>query len=501
MSYLICSFFSLFAKATRLSGKLTASGINLTILLLILGIFLILLGIKLYRLLNCVSIFCTTAILLCTLMGGKYDWGAVVTAFTVIGCLLGAMMYGWKLFGAVAFSALAAAGIAWSVYPVWWVPCIAAGTAGLFTALFPLAGITFFTSFAGGVLLKEQFPAAVSYPALALITASGTAFQLLLFGKKQTLFTQIMPARLSVWLRKRKSGGAQSTAEVRESASDPLAVFPQKMPVSPAISDKADVLTPPAQSKTPVKPPVAAEKKPDAAPAAKSVKLAESITVFRKEIKYIIPRRDALAIQAVLDKIMSRDRNGDNGNYYIRSQYYDSIYDRDLADNLDGLYEKRKIRLRVYSPDDKTAKLEYKCKNGADGVKYSLTIPREDAMRMEQGDFSFLLGRSEALAIRLYMRLTEGAYTPKSIIEYRRLAFTYPAGDVRITFDTDIRAGGYPYGLFENVNTFPLSDNELVLMEVKYTDYMPEEIRRVLNVVDDLSTSNSKYSTARLKCT
>ena len=198
---------------------------------------------------------------------------------------------------------------------------------------------------------------------------------------------------------------------------------------------------------------------------------------------------------------MSRDANGINGSYRIRSQYYDSVYDRDLADNLAGLYEKRKIRLRIYSPEDKTAKLEYKCKNGADGVKYSLCVSREEAMRMERGDFSFLLERSEALAMRLYMRLTEGAYTPKSIIEYQRLAFLYPAGDVRITFDTDIRGSGYPYGLFGDICTFPLSSSEQVLMEVKYTGYLPDELRRVLNAVDDLCTANSKYSAARLTCT
>ena len=174
-------------------------------------------------------------------------------------------------------------------------------------------------------------------------------------------------------------------------------------------------------------------------------------TVFRKEIKYLISRREAMILQQKLDGIMERDIHGENGRYFIRSQYYDSIDDQDLWDNLDGMYEKRKIRLRIYSLNDLSAKLEFKCKNGSDGVKYSIPVSREQALRMEQGDASFLLEYETELAMRLYLRITQGCYRPKTIIDYQRLAFAYPAGDVRITFDTDIRGSLYPYGLFEEV--------------------------------------------------
>ncbi len=165
-------------------------------------------------------------------------------------------------------------------------------------------------------------------------------------------------------------------------------------------------------------------------------------TVFRKEIKYLISRREAMILQQKLDGIMERDIHGENGRYFIRSQYYDSIDDQDLWDNLDGMYEKRKIRLRIYSLGDLSAKLEFKCKNGFDGVKYSLPVSREQALRMEQGDASFLLEYETELAMRLYLRITQGCYRPKTIIDYQRLAFAYPAGDVRITFlSTDIERG------------------------------------------------------------
>ena len=40
-----------------------------------------------------------------------------------------------------------------------------------------------------------------------------------------------------------------------------------------------------------------------------------------------------MILQQKLDSIMERDIHGENGRYFIRSQYYDSIDDQDLWDN------------------------------------------------------------------------------------------------------------------------------------------------------------------------
>ena len=195
-------------------------------------------------------------------------------------------------------------------------------------------------------------------------------------------------------------------------------------------------------------------------------------TVFRKEIKYLISRREAMILQQKLDGIMERDIHGENGRYFIRSQYYDSIDDQDLWDNLDGMYEKRKIRLRIYSLNDLSAKLEFKCKNGFDGVKYSLPVSREQALRMEQGDASFLLEYETELAMRLYLRITQGCYRPKTIIDYQRLAFAYPAGDVRITFDTDMQFLPITDQILQDAICF------LRLLQVLPPDKLPDTFHR-----------------------
>ena len=137
------------------------------------------------------------------------------------------------------------------------------------------------------------------------------------------------------------------------------------------------------------------------------------IQVLRKEKKYILPRKNAMELERQLSGIMALDQNGVEGRYFIRSQYFDSLYDRDLTDNLAGVWEKSKLRLRIYSLDAEKAKLEWKQKWGLDSLKSSLTVTREQALAMERGDAAFLLNMDSDLARELYFRFTEGNYRPK----------------------------------------------------------------------------------------
>ncbi|MCH4192203.1 MAG: polyphosphate polymerase domain-containing protein [Butyrivibrio sp.] len=224
------------------------------------------------------------------------------------------------------------------------------------------------------------------------------------------------------------------------------------------------------------------------------------LKVFRKEIKYRIPVETYLMLEGRLGLLLERDRYGDQGEYVVRSQYYDSFCDQDLQDNLDGLMEKRKIRLRIYSPEDCSAKLEYKCKSGMDGLKYSIVISKKEALQMENHDYSFLLMHEEELATFLYVKLMQNVYRPKTIVEYHRRAYTCPASDIRITFDYDMRFATSPYGLFDSGEMYqPLGNMDMGVLEVKYNDFLIAPVREIIQQIDRLADANSKYSQARLR--
>ncbi len=220
--------------------------------------------------------------------------------------------------------------------------------------------------------------------------------------------------------------------------------------------------------------------------------------IKRKEIKYLVPIEKMSHLKSIFDNILERDKHGINGTYLVRTQYYDTLEDDDLFDNLSGIIEKKKIRLRTYFEDESTFKLEYKYKYNTDSTKYSLIITRDEAVLMENHKYDFLLNKKSELALFFYYKLLEGCYRPKTIVEYNRLAYIYPVSRVRITFDTNVRATAYPYGLFdERLNTFPIVSPDIGVLEVKYNECLPSSLKHILESIDALPQTNSKYVRAR----
>lgn len=221
--------------------------------------------------------------------------------------------------------------------------------------------------------------------------------------------------------------------------------------------------------------------------------------VLRKEIKYIIPIEHFSRLKVKLDLLMERDENGVNGKYLVRSQYYDSVRDNDVFDNLSGVEEKRKIRVRIYSPKSLDAKLEYKMKSNTDSRKMSIALTKDQALRMEAGNFSFLLDKDEDLAKLLFVKINQNGYRPKSIVEYQRLAFKYPVSDLRITFDTEVRSTVDPYGLFkDHLASIPLLSEDLGILEIKYSGFLPSPFSKIVSEIDKIAEGVSKYSLSRL---
>ena len=69
-------------------------------------------------------------------MNGKTGWGTIVTAFTILGCLMGYMAFKWKTADSMLLSAMTAAAVVWMCYPFWWVAVIFAAGAAVAAAFF-----------------------------------------------------------------------------------------------------------------------------------------------------------------------------------------------------------------------------------------------------------------------------------------------------------------------------------------------------------------------------
>lgn len=222
-----------------------------------------------------------------------------------------------------------------------------------------------------------------------------------------------------------------------------------------------------------------------------------TLTVLRKEMKYVIYKHEFAVLRGQLGELMSRDTNGGDFGYTVRSLYYDSIYDDELYATVDGLLKKSKIRLRTYGGSS-VIKLELKQKDGADSLKESLTLTKDEAYAMQECDYGFLALREEPVARKIYMQLMRGAYQPKTLVEYEREAYTYPVGNIRVTFDTDVKATASGWDIFsENPPWTTIIPSATGVLEVKYSTILPSFIKAAVET-GSLSMANSKYAQSRL---
>lgn len=220
------------------------------------------------------------------------------------------------------------------------------------------------------------------------------------------------------------------------------------------------------------------------------------ITILRNELKYTLSYQEFALLRPRLQAVLYPDTHGGAFGYTVRSLYFDSVYDTEYYAAADGLLCKSKIRLRSYG-EDSTIKLEQKQKQGIDSRKRSLILTREEALQMQCLDFEFLTRRPEPEARGIYLQLVEGAYQPKSLVEYDREAYVFPAGDVRITYDTGTRATIGGWNLFDKNPPFaPVIPGGTGVMEVKYTGLLPPFIKGLIET-GNLTAANSKYVQSR----
>ena len=220
--------------------------------------------------------------------------------------------------------------------------------------------------------------------------------------------------------------------------------------------------------------------------------------VLRQERKFFMTIENMVALSARLDPIMIQDSHNGALGYRIRSLYFDTIYEKDYNEKLDGLELRRKIRLRIYDPEADYAMLEMKQKEGSNQKKRSLRLSRDDAIMISEGRYDSLLKYEDPFAQECYGLMHMQCYRPKTIVEYQRKAYIAKENKIRITFDNNIRATETQLELFcTNLNMYPVLDPFNCVLEVKYNGFMLSYIKNLVNAANRSEVSVSKYCLAR----
>lgn len=215
---------------------------------------------------------------------------------------------------------------------------------------------------------------------------------------------------------------------------------------------------------------------------------------FRHELKYLISYADMELLRLRLGVLMRPDENTVNGFYKIRSLYFDDYWNTAYEDKLSGVYHRKKYRIRIYNDSDAVIKLE--CKHKLDQYirKTSASLTRAETEDILAGKYGFLLKKDSPLCREFYYQCTSRMLRPRVIVDYEREPYVCDAGDVRVTFDRDVRATNVFADFFSGrlPSQYVMEDGKVV-MEVKFTEFLPKYIKKALSCGSSELTAYSKY--------
>ncbi|NHN32088.1 polyphosphate polymerase domain-containing protein [Paenibacillus agricola] len=220
---------------------------------------------------------------------------------------------------------------------------------------------------------------------------------------------------------------------------------------------------------------------------------------YRHEMKYLINHHQFFIIRQRLKSLMSPDKNaGPTGEYHIRSLYFDDVNNKALHEKLGGVRDRAKYRIRIYNVEDNVIHFEKKIKRNDYIAKIKEPLTRDMYDAIIAGDYEVLNDPSKPLFMELYQEMKHKLLRPKVIVEYIREPFVCHNGNVRITFDKELRTGLHAIDIFDK-KLYPIRaiDENQTILEVKYDEYLPEYIRAALQNEGLNRQSASKYVICR----
>jgi len=218
---------------------------------------------------------------------------------------------------------------------------------------------------------------------------------------------------------------------------------------------------------------------------------------MRYELKYILTPVQYILLKNKLKWLLEPDVHAQEGQYFIRSIYLDTPDRKALREKIDGVQDREKYRIRFYNGDSAHCVLECKKKRGTRIEKVSQPLAPEQVNRLlhpqtlQGKDLGQVLEEAQGLYRQTCLLCAEGLQ-PVVTVDYIREPYVASFSNLRVTFDKEI-AWGPVEGCLENPRALSNIYGQDIVLEVKYDEYLPEHISRVLSSVPMVPTAASKY--------
>ena len=220
---------------------------------------------------------------------------------------------------------------------------------------------------------------------------------------------------------------------------------------------------------------------------------------FRHEWKYLVSIAEVQMLRNRINHMLPLDSHvGARGVYSIRSLYFDDIYNSCYYENENGTDPREKFRIRIYNHSTDRITLECKRKEWGKTQKTSCPLTIEQTKMLMKGQIiPDIAGQPEVLR-KLTLRMMTRHMRPVVIVEYDRIPYVYPNGNVRVTMDMNVSSSScVECFLDEQIPKRPIMPMGQHLLEVKFDEYLPDFIHHNLNLHSLTQTACSKYYLCR----
>lgn len=205
-----------------------------------------------------------------------------------------------------------------------------------------------------------------------------------------------------------------------------------------------------------------------------------------------------LVLRQRLSAVAKADAHAIHGKYEIRSLYFDTVDDKVLREKVDGINMREKFRIRYYNSDMSFISLEKKSKINGLCSKESAILSKEQAQAIVDGGYSWMIKDGQPLVKELYSKIMAQGLRPRTIVDYTREPFVYAPGNVRITMDYNIRTGLLCTDLLNPAGVTVPAGEAPIILEVKWTEFLPDIIRDAVQLEGRRAAAFSKYAACRI---
>ncbi|MGE7875776.1 polyphosphate polymerase domain-containing protein [Peribacillus muralis] len=218
----------------------------------------------------------------------------------------------------------------------------------------------------------------------------------------------------------------------------------------------------------------------------------------RRELKHAITKADCHLLRNNLQNFMTLDPHGQEGKYLIRSVYFDNFDNKILRQKTEGFYHRDKFRARLYDHNTDFINLEKKSKRNNLTYKQKCRLSAAEYERIRSGDIDWMSSDSRSILRDLYVQMTLIQIKPTTVVDYEREVFIYEYGNVRVTFDSHVKTS-YRDTDFLNPELIVVDamEPDVVILEIKFDEFLPDIIKQLLSIIDTRKTAFSKYQLSR----